>query len=142
MKKHITLIFFVLVAASSFSQNIVWETDYPTALNKAHEANKNLIIFFNDGSNPQKESIIRKKIFKSKIFKKLSKSSVGLLVESSQNSEKGRFNSRVISGYNAYKAFPAIKVINLQDGINLSLLKDFDESSIDSFLNNITQILK
>lgn len=142
MSKYIVIIFFVLASTSSFAQGIEWETDYPTALNKAHEANKNLIIFFNNGSNPLKESIVRKKIFKSKIFKKLSKSSIGLLVESSQNSEKGRFNSRVISGYNAYKAFPAIKVINLQNGINLPLLKDFDESSIDSFLNKITEILK
>ena len=118
------------------------EEDYPTALKKAHDANKNLIIFFNDGSDASKERVINNDIFKSKIFKKLSKNSIGLLVESSQNTEKGRFNTRVISGYNAYGVFPAIKVINLKANINLPLLTDFDESHIDAFLNQLSQITK
>jgi len=122
------------------SQNIVWETDYPTALNKAQRNNTVLVIYFNNGENPSKERLIKKQIFKSEEFKNLSNDIVGLLIEGANNNEKHRYNSRVISGYNKNRVFPAIKVMHFKTRTYLPLLTNFDDTDIELFLKEFKKI--
>ncbi|MBT8245871.1 MAG: hypothetical protein HKP48_07140 [Winogradskyella sp.] len=142
MKNFLALIIICLVSSSSFSQNIEWEKDYPTALKKAQERKKVLIIYFNDRTNASMERLIKKEIFKSKAFKDISKNSTGLLIESPDNTEKYKFNSRVTSGHNPDKIFPSIKVINYKTNTRLPLLKEFKPSDIEGFLTQLKKLQK
>ncbi len=134
------LVLLCLVSMPIFSQNIVWETDYPTALSKAQQDNKILVIYFNNGQSPSLERVIKKRILKSNEFKNHSNSIVGLLIENTNNNDEHRYNSRVISGYNKDKVFPAISVIHFKARKYLPLLTKFEDVNIASFLNKFKDL--
>jgi len=140
MKNFIALVLLCVVSTTVVSQNINWEKDYPTALKKAQENKKALVIYFNDGSNPSLERLIKKEIFKSKTFKSISKNSVGLLIDSPINNEKCKYNSRVTSGHNPNKIFPSLKVINYATNNRLQLLEEFEPSNIEVFLTQLKNL--
>ena len=143
MKNYLIIVFLCFFITTSFTQDITWEKDYPKALRLAEQSEALLLIYFTNGSESSVEKNIKRNILKSKNFKKAIKKSIIILhIDETASSNNKDYNKRVLSAYNPYKKFPAIRVILPKSRKSTSLLTKFNEKDFEVFISELNSLKK
>jgi len=144
MKKATLLIVFLLFSLVTIAQKLQWSENYGEALRIAQDDQKNIILFFTDGSDAKKERLVRQEFFKSSELKAMSNQLVFVNVDESKPNKLSAkdkiFNNRLLTVFNPNRMFPALQLLNVSSTSRFELLTDISEEKLKAFIQQLNTI--
>ena len=135
------LLITVCFSIGSFAQKLNWSKDYLDAMNIARTQNKSIIVFFTDGSDLEKQRLVKQHFLKSKDLKAISGQFVFLEIDESTpdrpSSNNRTYNKRLITAYNPDRHFPALQLITINTTTKPELITDISSARLKAFIQEL-----
>lgn len=145
MKNYLFCFCVMLLSFTSYTQQIDWQNNYLDATAKAKSNEKNIIIFFVDGNDKDKELLIEQSIFNSELFKSEKDQFVFLKVNETKSDSlsrnQKRYNTRIIEAFNTRRKFPSFLVTDKNATEETKLFKRFSNKRIEKITEQLINLM-